>query len=209
MLDQSNTRRAGGKTTGPPLDFQQQLEALEAAGLLVRIERPIDKDTELHPLVRWQFQGGLPEEKRRGITLDLGFAPFPASRDLAISVEKESVYADPTLVTDPAMYASQLAPVVGGEVEPRFDQPLPLHPRIKAEPRHQIGRHRLQHARPDPTEHIIGRRALDNDAIHPRLTQQMAEQQARRPCPDDRNLGLHVISPRPHPRGQLMFSARR
>ncbi len=34
-------------------------------GLLVRIERPINKDTELHPLVRWQFQGGLKEDQRR------------------------------------------------------------------------------------------------------------------------------------------------
>ena len=50
---------------GPPLDFQEHLAALEAKGLLVRIDRPINKDTELHPLVRWQFQGGLPEDERR------------------------------------------------------------------------------------------------------------------------------------------------
>lgn len=50
---------------GPSLDFQQHLAALEASGLLVRIERPIDKDTELHPLARWQFQGGLLESQRR------------------------------------------------------------------------------------------------------------------------------------------------
>ena len=31
----------------------------------MRVDRPIDKDTELHPLVRWQFQGGLPEDERR------------------------------------------------------------------------------------------------------------------------------------------------
>ena len=49
----------------PTLDFQEHLAALEAAGLLVRIDRPINKDTELHPLVRWQFVGGIPEEKRR------------------------------------------------------------------------------------------------------------------------------------------------
>src|SRR6266702_2910880 len=41
------------------------LAALEAAGLVTRIDRPIDKDTELHPLVRWQFVGGMPENKRR------------------------------------------------------------------------------------------------------------------------------------------------
>ena len=32
---------------------------------MTRIDRPIDKDTELHTLMRWQFVGGLPEEKRR------------------------------------------------------------------------------------------------------------------------------------------------
>jgi 4-hydroxy-3-polyprenylbenzoate decarboxylase len=41
------------------------LALLEAQGLVIRIDRPVDKDTELHPLVRWQFQGGLPEDKRR------------------------------------------------------------------------------------------------------------------------------------------------
>lgn len=48
-----------------PTDFQQHLAALEAQGLLVRVDRPIDKDTELQPLVRWQFVGGLPEDDRR------------------------------------------------------------------------------------------------------------------------------------------------
>ncbi|MEA3024939.1 MAG: hypothetical protein QOF91_224, partial [Alphaproteobacteria bacterium] len=53
------------KTTGPRLDLQQHLADLEAAGLLVRIDRPINKDTELIPLVRWQFIGGMPEDQRR------------------------------------------------------------------------------------------------------------------------------------------------
>ena len=51
--------------SGPSLDFQSHLRKLEAAGLLLRIDRPINKDTELHPLVRWQFLGGIPEEERR------------------------------------------------------------------------------------------------------------------------------------------------
>ena len=45
-------------------DFQDHLARLEARGLLRRIDRPIDKNTELHPLVRWQFQGGLSESER-------------------------------------------------------------------------------------------------------------------------------------------------
>ena len=48
-----------------PADFQEHLANLEAAGLLVRVDRAVDKDTELHPLVRWQFQGGLDEDQRR------------------------------------------------------------------------------------------------------------------------------------------------
>src|SRR5258705_67962 len=49
-----------------PVDMQEHLTRLEAAGLLTRITRAIDKDSELHPLARWQFQGGLREEDRRG-----------------------------------------------------------------------------------------------------------------------------------------------
>jgi UbiD family decarboxylase len=48
-----------------PVDLQDHLARLQARGLLVRIDRPINKDTELHPLVRWQFVGGLPEDARR------------------------------------------------------------------------------------------------------------------------------------------------
>jgi UbiD family decarboxylase len=65
MLDQSDPHRAKVQSGGPPLDFQEHLARLEAAGLLLRIEREINKDTELHPLVRWQFQGGLHEDDRR------------------------------------------------------------------------------------------------------------------------------------------------
>lgn len=46
------------------LNLREQLQALARAGLLVRIDAPINKDTELMPLVRWQFRG-LPEEERR------------------------------------------------------------------------------------------------------------------------------------------------
>jgi UbiD family decarboxylase len=49
----------------PAKDFQEHLARLEAQGLVVRVERPINKDTELHPLARWQFQGAVPEDKRR------------------------------------------------------------------------------------------------------------------------------------------------
>jgi 4-hydroxy-3-polyprenylbenzoate decarboxylase len=46
-------------------DLHEHLETLRARGLLVTVDRAIDKDSELHPLVRWQFVGGLAEEARR------------------------------------------------------------------------------------------------------------------------------------------------
>jgi UbiD family decarboxylase len=65
MLDQAATRRVTAQPAGPPLDFQEHLARLDAMGLLLRIDRAINKETELHPLVRWQFQGGLSEDERR------------------------------------------------------------------------------------------------------------------------------------------------
>src|SRR3954454_18710773 len=65
MLDVEKSRTTAAQAAGPPLDFQAHLAALEARGLLLRIDRLINKDTELHPLVRWQFQGGLKEDQRR------------------------------------------------------------------------------------------------------------------------------------------------
>jgi UbiD family decarboxylase len=49
----------------PRLDLQLHLRDLEAQGLLLRIDTPINKDTELHPLMRWQFLGGIPADERR------------------------------------------------------------------------------------------------------------------------------------------------
>src|SRR3989442_10449415 len=40
------------------------VEGLDQAGKLVRVTTPINKDTELHPLVRLQFRG-LPESERK------------------------------------------------------------------------------------------------------------------------------------------------
>ena len=46
-------------------DLHDHLRALDARGLLVTVDREINKDTEIHPLVRWQFRGGLEESERR------------------------------------------------------------------------------------------------------------------------------------------------
>src|SRR5437899_12758405 len=56
---------AGAPKAPPRLDFQDHLADLEGRGLLLRIDHPFNKDTELHPLVRLQFIGGIPETERR------------------------------------------------------------------------------------------------------------------------------------------------
>ncbi len=46
-------------------DLDAHLEKLAAAGLLHTIDREIDKDREMHPLVRWQYRGRIPEKSRK------------------------------------------------------------------------------------------------------------------------------------------------
>ncbi len=54
----------GRRERGYP-DLHDHLAALDAAGLIHRIERAVDKDSVLHPLVRWQFRGGIAEADRK------------------------------------------------------------------------------------------------------------------------------------------------
>ena len=46
-------------------DLQQHIAALKAANLLHVIDAPVNKDTQMHPLVRWQYRGGIPERDRK------------------------------------------------------------------------------------------------------------------------------------------------
>ncbi|HEX3969982.1 MAG TPA: UbiD family decarboxylase [Stellaceae bacterium] len=46
-------------------DLHDHLKTLEKEGLLVTVDRAIDKDTEMHPLVRWQLRGGIAEKDRK------------------------------------------------------------------------------------------------------------------------------------------------
>jgi UbiD family decarboxylase len=56
---------------GPPSnprsypDLHEHILALARENLLVVVDEPINKDTEMHPLVRWQYRGGIPEPERK------------------------------------------------------------------------------------------------------------------------------------------------
>jgi UbiD family decarboxylase len=58
--------KLGNLSDDPPYpDLHGHLKALDQAGLLITVNRPINKDTEMHPLVRWQFRGGIEEKDRK------------------------------------------------------------------------------------------------------------------------------------------------
>jgi UbiD family decarboxylase len=50
-------------------DLREHIRALEESRQLVRIKRQINKDTELMPIVRWQFRG-LPEAERKAFLFE-------------------------------------------------------------------------------------------------------------------------------------------
>lgn len=54
---------ANGKRTYD--DLNEHLEKLAQRNLLYRIDRAINKDSEMHPLARWQYRGGIPEANRK------------------------------------------------------------------------------------------------------------------------------------------------
>ena len=57
-------RGEGRSERGYP-DLHDHVLALHRAGLLIVVDEPINKDTEMHPLVRWQYRGGIAETDRR------------------------------------------------------------------------------------------------------------------------------------------------
>src|SRR5262245_55669575 len=64
----SRSRRPTAGTTAPRRsypDLHDHIAALLKAALLVEVGRSINKDTEMHPLVRWQYSGGISQENRK------------------------------------------------------------------------------------------------------------------------------------------------
>ncbi|MFQ5842968.1 MAG: UbiD family decarboxylase [Thermodesulfobacteriota bacterium] len=72
------------------------IEALDQKGKLVRVSRPIIKETELMPLVRLQFRG-LPEEERKGFLFDnvvsVSGKKYNASVSVGVLAASREIYA--------------------------------------------------------------------------------------------------------------------
>ena len=112
-------------------DLHDHLEHLEREGLLIRVNEPIDKDQEMHPLVRWQFRGGIKEKDRKAFLfekpVDAKGNPYDIPVAIGILAANRRIYGiglgcDPTQVNQlwaeakanpipPVEIASEAAPV--------------------------------------------------------------------------------------------------
>jgi UbiD family decarboxylase len=67
-------------------DLHEHVLALHRAGLLTIVDEPINKDTEMHPLVRWQYRGGIAESDRRAFLFTQPTDGNGARYDIAVLV---------------------------------------------------------------------------------------------------------------------------
>ncbi len=67
-------------------DLHDHVLALYRAGRLVVVDEPINKDTEMHPLVRWQYRGGIPEAERKAFLFTQPTDGKGAHYDIAVLV---------------------------------------------------------------------------------------------------------------------------
>jgi len=88
-----------------PSDLQEHLARLTERGLVTVIGKPINKDTELHPLARWQFQGGLRDEERRAFLFTNVVGAKDEKYDIPVLVGG--------LAASPEIYAAGLGVPVG------------------------------------------------------------------------------------------------
>jgi len=77
-------------------DLRELIDTLEKKGKLIRVKKEINKDTELMPLVRWQFRG-LPEKERKAFlfenVVDSKGRKYDAKVGVALIGASREVYA--------------------------------------------------------------------------------------------------------------------
>ena len=121
---------ASGKASSAPSDFQEHLARLEERGLLVRIDKPVCKDTQIHPLVRWQFVGNFPEQERRAFLFTNVIGAKGEKYDIPVVVgalaANDEIYA-----AGMGVRVEDLADVwmraLDNPIEPEFIEDAPCH----------------------------------------------------------------------------------
>ena len=96
--------------TGKYRDVREYLEELDRRGLLRRVSRSINKDTQVMPLVRWQFRGLEPEQRTGWLFENLTDSrqrSFDAQMAVAIVGASPQVYAAAMGVDSPDEIAAK------------------------------------------------------------------------------------------------------
>jgi UbiD family decarboxylase len=104
-------------------DLHQHLELLKSRDLLWTIDEPVDKDAEMHPLVRWQFRGGIAQDQRKAFLFTHVVDGKGRRYDLPVVVG--------ALAANESIYAAGMGSDVAGIAE-RWSHALthPIAPRI-------------------------------------------------------------------------------
>jgi 4-hydroxy-3-polyprenylbenzoate decarboxylase len=113
-------------------DLHEHLAELKRRGLLLEIDRAVDKDAELHPLVRWQFVGGMDEAERKAFLFTNIVDGRGRKYDIPVVVG--------AIAANRAIYSVGMgAPL--GEIQGKWDRAIahPIPPReVKNAPCHEI-----------------------------------------------------------------------
>jgi 4-hydroxy-3-polyprenylbenzoate decarboxylase len=117
-------------------NLREHIEALERNGLLVRVTRPMNKDTEIHPLVRWQFRSNLPESHRKGFLFENVVGAKGESYDFPVAVgvlaSNPEIYAL-GMQCRPDEIASKWEQAMAGPIDPVEIETGPVHEKIYLE----------------------------------------------------------------------------
>ena len=113
-------------------DLREYLKTLEDRGKLIRVRREINKDTELHPLVRLQFRG-LPEEERKGWlfenVVDSKGKRYKSPVAVSVLAASRDVYAI-GMACEPDQIASKWEQAVNHPIEPKFVKDGPVQEEV-------------------------------------------------------------------------------
>ncbi len=115
-------------------DLRAHLARLDAAGLLRRIDEPVCKDTQMHPLVRWQFRGGIPEADRKAFL-------FSNVVDAKGRHYKDWSVAVGAIATNPEIYRIGMNVPTLNDIGPAWERAMasPIAPRVvKKAPVHEV-----------------------------------------------------------------------
>jgi UbiD family decarboxylase len=104
-------------------DLHEHLQTLEKRGLLRIIDRPIDKDSELHPLVRWQFVGGMDEASRKAFLFTNIVDALGRKYDMPVVVG--------AIAANPAIYSIGMDAKLD-DIQAKWDHAIanPIEPRL-------------------------------------------------------------------------------